>query len=237
MNSRRSPTGADRCRAAGPGEEGQADAPDRLGRCLEIRVAACQINTVVGDLAGQRRTDPGGPGRGRGGRRRPGRVPRADRDRLPARGPAQPPGLRGRQPGRLRPRSRPPPARAPRSSATWTSDPGGHLLNAAALCAGGQVLGRYVKRLLPNYGVFDEQRWFTPGHGPAGALRGGRGAGRHLHLRGHVVRRRAHGRPGRGRRPAAGQPQRLPLLAGPPARSGWPSWPIGWPRPAAPSST
>ncbi len=47
------------------------------------------------------------------------------------------------------------------------TDPDGRLLNAAALCAGGRVLGRYVKRLLPNYGVFDEQRWFTPGRGPA----------------------------------------------------------------------
>ena len=39
------------------------------------------------------------------------------------------------------------------------------------------------------------------------------------HLRGHVVRRRPHGRPGRGRCPAAGQPQRLPVLAGTPARA------------------
>jgi NAD+ synthase (glutamine-hydrolysing) len=46
------------------------------------------------------------------------------------------------------------------------TDSAGHLLNAAALCAGGRVLGRYFKRLLPNYGVFDEQRWFTPGRGP-----------------------------------------------------------------------
>jgi NAD+ synthase (glutamine-hydrolysing) len=37
------------------------------------------------------------------------------------------------------------------------------LANAAAMCARGQVLGVYRKRLLPNYGVFDEQRWFTPG--------------------------------------------------------------------------
>jgi len=37
------------------------------------------------------------------------------------------------------------------------------LANAAALCAGGEVLGVYRKQLLPNYGVFDEQRWFTPG--------------------------------------------------------------------------
>jgi len=48
------------------------------------------------------------------------------------------------------------------------TDDAGHLVNAAALCAGGRVLGRYFKRLLPNYGVFDEQRWFVPGRGPAG---------------------------------------------------------------------
>ena len=46
------------------------------------------------------------------------------------------------------------------------TDPDGRLVNAAALCAGGRVVGRYGKRLLPNYGVFDEQRWFTPGTEP-----------------------------------------------------------------------
>ncbi len=40
------------------------------------------------------------------------------------------------------------------------------LANAAAVCARGQVVGVYFKRLLPNYGVFDEERWFTPGTGP-----------------------------------------------------------------------
>jgi NAD+ synthase (glutamine-hydrolysing) len=40
------------------------------------------------------------------------------------------------------------------------------LANAAAVCAGGQVVGIQHKRLLPNYGVFDEERWFTPGFGP-----------------------------------------------------------------------
>jgi len=39
------------------------------------------------------------------------------------------------------------------------------LRNALALCAGGRVLGVYHKRLLPNYGVFDEERWFAPGTG------------------------------------------------------------------------
>ncbi|MHB8663802.1 MAG: NAD+ synthase [Acidimicrobiales bacterium] len=40
------------------------------------------------------------------------------------------------------------------------------LHNAAALCAGGTVVGTYRKRLLPNYSVFDELRYFTPGAEP-----------------------------------------------------------------------
>ena len=40
------------------------------------------------------------------------------------------------------------------------------LRNAAAVCSGGRVVGRYHKRLLPNYGVFDEQRYFTSGVAP-----------------------------------------------------------------------
>jgi NAD+ synthase (glutamine-hydrolysing) len=38
------------------------------------------------------------------------------------------------------------------------------LSNAAAVCAGGRVVGIYRKRFLPNYGVFDEQRWFVPSY-------------------------------------------------------------------------
>jgi len=49
----------------------------------------------------------------------------------------------------------------------------GRLANAAAVCAGGRVAGVYRKRLLPNYSVFDEQRWFTPGRGPAELYRVG----------------------------------------------------------------
>ncbi len=40
------------------------------------------------------------------------------------------------------------------------------LFNAAAVCARGSVLGTYHKRLLPNYAVFDELRYFTPGTEP-----------------------------------------------------------------------
>ena len=39
--------------------------------------------------------------------------------------------------------------------------------NAVALLHRGRVRGVYHKVLLPNYGVFDEERYFTPGHHPA----------------------------------------------------------------------
>jgi NAD+ synthase (glutamine-hydrolysing) len=39
------------------------------------------------------------------------------------------------------------------------------LFNAAAVCAGGRVHGTWRKELLPNYAVFDERRWFSPGSG------------------------------------------------------------------------
>jgi NAD+ synthase (glutamine-hydrolysing) len=44
-------------------------------------------------------------------------------------------------------------------------DAGRDLYNAAAVCAGGEVKGVYRKRILPNYSVFDEQRYFAPGFG------------------------------------------------------------------------
>lgn len=40
------------------------------------------------------------------------------------------------------------------------------LWNAAAICAHGEVRGVYHKRNLPNYAVFDEQRYFSPGWEP-----------------------------------------------------------------------
>ena len=41
----------------------------------------------------------------------------------------------------------------------------GGLYNACAICAGGAVTGFARKRHLPNYGVFDEKRYFVPGEG------------------------------------------------------------------------
>jgi len=45
-------------------------------------------------------------------------------------------------------------------------DAGRDLGNAAAVCANGAVVGTYRKRLLPNYAVFDEQRYFAAGTEP-----------------------------------------------------------------------
>ena len=40
---------------------------------------------------------------------------------------------------------------------------GAHLFNAAAVCVNGTVQHVYRKQLLPNYSVFDEERYFEPG--------------------------------------------------------------------------
>lgn len=42
--------------------------------------------------------------------------------------------------------------------------PKGAPTNAAAVITGGEIVTRYFKHHLPNYGVFDEFRWFVPGN-------------------------------------------------------------------------
>jgi NAD+ synthase (glutamine-hydrolysing) len=42
----------------------------------------------------------------------------------------------------------------------------GSIFNSAALLGEGMILANYRKRCLPNYSVFDEQRYFTSGSGP-----------------------------------------------------------------------
>jgi NAD+ synthase (glutamine-hydrolysing) len=52
-------------------------------------------------------------------------------------------------------------------------DSAGYLYNAAAILAGGRVAGMYRKMRLPNYGVFDEKRYFQPGtDAPVFVIRG-----------------------------------------------------------------
>jgi NAD+ synthase (glutamine-hydrolysing) len=40
---------------------------------------------------------------------------------------------------------------------------GGKIYNAASLLFNGKIQGTYFKKILPNYGVFDENRYFEPG--------------------------------------------------------------------------
>ena len=78
-----------------------------------------------------------------------------------------------------------------------TGVPAGAPLDAAAVLHGGQVVITSAKHHLPNYGVFDEFRYFVPGSTlpvfrvPAGERRGGRRRGRDL--RGPVAGRRPGG--------------------------------------------
>jgi NAD+ synthase (glutamine-hydrolysing) len=53
----------------------------------------------------------------------------------------------------------------------------GKLYNACLVCADGEVSAVYRKRLLPNYGVFDEKRYFEPGEDAALLAHGGRQLG------------------------------------------------------------
>src|SRR5215211_4291199 len=43
----------------------------------------------------------------------------------------------------------------------------GFIHNSLAVLADGEIRGTYSKMLLPNYGVFDERRYFEPGSSPA----------------------------------------------------------------------
>jgi NAD+ synthase (glutamine-hydrolysing) len=58
-----------------------------------------------------------------------------------------------------------------------TASEGKRLFNAAALCWSGRVAGRRYKSLLPTYDVFDEDRYFEPGHVVSPLELGGRHLG------------------------------------------------------------
>src|SRR3972149_5205662 len=90
----------------------------------------------------------------------------------------------------------------------------GDIYNSAAVIHDGRLADVYHKQRLPNYGVFDEMRYFSPGQGcpgypiaHAGAGAGG-GAGHRQHQRLALTRLQAQVPP-----TVAGQPhQRLRLL-------------------------
>ena len=183
-----------------------------------LRVAAAQLDLVVGDLDGNVGAHPRRLRAGRRGRLRPRRLPRARDHRLPARRPAAAPGVRrpggrGAREGRGAHR-----AARPRSSAS--PRPARDLYNAAAVCAHGQgARASTASTCCPNYAVFDEQRYFAPStvDGPLFVV-GGR-AGRRHDLRGRVEPDRPDHHAGRRRRRARRQHQRVAVLRGPAPRA------------------
>ena len=125
-----------------------------------MRLALAQINTTVGDLDGNRERILA--------RLEEARGPGADIVLFPELAvTGYPPEDLLLRPSFVRPRS----ARSPRSRseargiAALVGVPhlDRDLYNACAVCAGGEVKAIYRKRFLPNYGVFDEHRYFAPG--------------------------------------------------------------------------
>jgi NAD+ synthase (glutamine-hydrolysing) len=125
-----------------------------------VRLALAQINTIVGDLDGNRdrivaRIDEA-------------REAGADLVLLPELATTgYPPEDLLLRPGFVRAaeRSLAEIAKAARQIAVFVGTPhfDRDLYNACAVCAHGEIKAIYRKRFLPNYGVFDEDRYFAPG--------------------------------------------------------------------------
>jgi NAD+ synthase (glutamine-hydrolysing) len=125
-----------------------------------MRLALAQINTTVGDLDGNRERILG--------RLEEAKGAHADLVLFPELAvTGYPPEDLLLRPGFLRAaeRSLTEIARAARGIAALVGVPhlDRDLHNACAVCAGGEIKAMYLKRFLPNYGVFDEHRYFAPG--------------------------------------------------------------------------
>ena len=159
----------------------------------QLRVALAQVNATVGDLTGNAATVREWTGRAQAGGGPSGRVPRDVPHRLPGRGPRAARARSSRPRSTRCTSSRPTWPRTGYgelpvvvgyldrargrdielaelteegevSEDGSTGIPKGMPQNCAAVLYGGQVVARYAKHHLPNYGVFDEFRYFVPGH-------------------------------------------------------------------------
>src|SRR3982751_2952617 len=126
-----------------------------------MRLALAQINSLVGDLDGNRHAILG--------RLDEAKSAGADLVLFPELAvTGYPPEDLLLRPGFVRAaeRSLGPIARAARGTVAVVGTPtfDRDLYNAAAVCSGGEVKALVKKRFLPNYGVFDEMRYFAPGN-------------------------------------------------------------------------
>lgn len=129
-----------------------------------VRVAACQLNTTVGDLEGNAGRVLAALGRAEEAGAQVAVFPELALTGYPPEDLLLKPGFVAANLAVLD-------ALAERTGACaavvgFVDRDGGGLRNAAAVCAGGRRLGTYHKRRLPNYAVFDERRYFHPGSAP-----------------------------------------------------------------------
>ncbi|MDP8936919.1 MAG: NAD+ synthase [Actinomycetota bacterium] len=128
-----------------------------------LRVAACQLNMVVGDLEGNVARMLGALERAEAGGCDVALFPELAITGYPPEDLLLKPGFIADNQAALQKLA----ARTGRCAAVvGFVDTGRDLYNAAAVCALGAVQGTYRKRILPNYSVFDEQRYFAAGDGP-----------------------------------------------------------------------
>jgi NAD+ synthase (glutamine-hydrolysing) len=127
-----------------------------------VRIAACQINTVVGDLDGNVNRVLEGLDRAEAAGADVALFPELALTGYPPEDLLLKPGFVADNLEALEKVA----ARTGRCAAVvGFVDKGRDLYNAAAVCAFGSVQGTYRKRHLPNYAVFDERRYFAPGSG------------------------------------------------------------------------
>ncbi|HUQ39146.1 MAG TPA: NAD+ synthase [Acidimicrobiales bacterium] len=128
-----------------------------------LRVAACQINTVVGDLDGNVERIHAALEKAEAAGADLAVFPELAITGYPPEDLLLKPGFVADNLEALRALA----ARTgPCTAVVGFVDQGRDLYNAAAVCAQGAVKGTYRKRLLPNYAVFDEQRYFARGSEP-----------------------------------------------------------------------
>src|SRR5947209_8921672 len=127
---------------------------------VRLRVAACQIDTVVGDLDGNVARVLSALDKAEAAGADVAVFPELAVTGYPPEDLLLKPGFVADNVGALEKLA----ARTGRCAAiVGFVDARRDLYNAAAVCAFGSIQGVYRKRLLPNYSVFDEQRYFAAG--------------------------------------------------------------------------
>jgi NAD+ synthase (glutamine-hydrolysing) len=133
-----------------------------LDNVSRLRVALCQLNTVVGDLAGNTERIVNAITTAEQGGADLAVFPELAVTGYPPEDLLLKPGFVA---DNLEALAKVAAATGRCAAAVGFVDEGLDLYDAAAVCAFGQVQVTYHKQCLPNYGVFDEKRYFTPGKG------------------------------------------------------------------------